>query len=149
MGFKLGATDGKLYLNTGTYGSPTWDLIPNADDVNFPIESDEADTSNRAAGGFETIIPGLHKITVEFGMVYDPADTDYTTIRDAHLARTLKEWGVADGLIATNGTQYLRLHAYVVKSGVNQPLREAMKVPVTLRPGYSSNANPAWVTVSA
>lgn len=149
MAYKLGATDGKLYYNTASYASPTWDLVPNVDDLTLDIESDESDVSNRTMGGFEAIMPGLHKVTVEFGMVYDPSDTDYTTLRDAHLARTLKEYAVADGLIASNGTQYLRLHAYVVKSGVNQALREGMKVPIKLRPGYSSNANPAWVTVSA
>lgn len=147
MAYKLGL-EGKLYVNTGTYGTPVWDEIPNIVDCDIALEADEADMSNRSSGGWEMILPSMKKATIEAEMIYDPADTDWVLIRDAWINRTLKEYAVADGAIATTGTQYLRLHAYVTKFGRKEPLREGMKSPITLRPGYSTNANPAWVTVS-
>ena len=147
MAYKLGL-EGKTYRNTGTYGTPVWDEIPNVVDADLSLEAEEADMTNRAMGGFEAILPSIIKATVEAEMLYDPADTDWTTLLAAFLARTLKEYAVADGAIATVGTQYFRAHMYITKFGRSEKLREGMRSPLTLRPGYSSNANPAWVTVS-
>lgn len=147
MTYKLGL-EGKLYINTGSYGTPVWDEIPNVIDCDIALDKDEADMSNRSSGGWEMMLPTLKKGAVEFEMNYDPADADWVLLRDAYINNTLKEYAVADGAVATSGTQYLRLHAYVMKFGRSEKLREGMKTPVTLKPGYSSNANPAWVTTA-
>jgi hypothetical protein len=148
MAYKIGF-EGILYRNTGSYGSPTWDAIPNVKDVELTMEREEADTSNRAGGGWETILPGLKKATIEGEMNYDPADTDWVAMQAACYAGTLIEYGMADAAIASAGTQYFRAHCYITKFGRRESLREAMTTPFTLRPGFTSSANPAWVTVSA
>lgn len=145
MARKLGL-QGKLYRNTGTYASPTWVEITNVRNLTLSVEKGEADLSVRGGNGWETIVATLKKGSIEFDMVYDTEDTNFTALQTAFFSDAQIEFAVMDGPIATTGSQGLRASCEILKFGRNEPLTEGMTTPVMIKPGYSANA-PAWYTV--
>jgi len=146
MAIRLGM-DAKLYRNTGTYASPTWDLIGNVKDLTLSLETGEADVTTRGNGGWRATVATLKDGSLEFEMIWDTEDTDFTAIRTAFLGNTAVEMAVLDGLVATTGSQGLRASFMVTNFTRNEPLEEAITVSVSMKPTYSANA-PAWMTVA-
>jgi len=146
MAFILGL-DAKLYRNDGTYGAPTWEEIGNVRDLTLGMEKGEADVTVRASNGWRAIVGTLKEATVEFEMVYDPADTEMDELRTAFLGtNVLLDMAVMDGDISVAGTQGLRADFSILSFGRTEELEEALKVPVTMKPGYSLNA-PTWMVI--
>ena len=140
--------DGKVYRNTGTEGSPTWDEVPNIIDLSVNHEKDEADATTRANGGWEAVVGSIKKAPLEFNQIRDPADTDWEAIRAAYFGNTNLDLAIADAAIASDGTTYFRAEFTVLKWTDNQQLREVMGTSVTCKPTYST-LTPSWNTVSA
>ena len=145
MAVKLGL-DAKLYRNTGTYATPVWNEIKNVKDVTLNLETAEADVTTRGNNGWRATVATLKDGSVEFEMVWDSADDDFSAIRDAFLNKTAVELAVMDGDITVTGTQGLRASFMVTKFSRNEPLEEAISVSVTVKPTYSVNP-PTWLTV--
>jgi predicted secreted protein len=140
----------KLYRNTGTYATPTWDLIGNVKDLTLSLEKDETDVTTRASGGWKEFVDGMKDATVEFGMLWDNADADFTAIKDAFVNNTALECAIMDGIITgagSTGNQGLRAHFMVKSFTRNENLGEALMVDVSLRPVKNANAAPSWYTV--
>ena len=87
MGVKLGM-DAKLYRNTGTYASPTWNEVKNVKDVTLNLEAGSADVTTRGNGGWRANIATLKDASLEFEMVWDTADDDFAAIRTAFLGNS-------------------------------------------------------------
>jgi len=136
----------KFYRNSGSYGSPTWDLISNVKDLTLNLDKDETDVTTRASGGFKEFVDGLIDASIEFSMLWDTTDTDFTAIRTAFFAKTSIEFLILDGLVATAGSQGLRVTAMIKSFTRNETLGEALMVDVTIRPVKNANAAPAWYT---
>lgn len=82
MAFVLGK-DAKLYRNTGTYGSPTWDEVPNASKVKIGLSATKFNARRRASGAFhQEAVTGI-QISASWRMLFDLADTDFTAIQTA------------------------------------------------------------------
>jgi TP901-1 family phage major tail protein len=145
MAVKLGL-DAKLYRNTGTYATPVWDEITNVRDVTLNLEAGEADVTTRGNNGWRATVATLKDGSIEFEMVWDSADTDFTAIRDAFLNKTAVEMAVLDGDVLITGSQGLRASFMVTSFSRNEPLEEAITVSVTMKPTYSANP-PEWMTV--
>jgi hypothetical protein len=137
--------DGKLYRNTGTYGTPVWNEIVDVKDLSVTIEKAEADASTRETH-WKMVRGALKSASIDFSMVYDPTETDWQAIRDGFLNDTTIEFAVADGAIATVGTQYLRVSCEVMKFSTRQALAEVFTTDVSIKPCRADNP-PAWVTV--
>lgn len=138
----------KLYRNTGTYGSPTWNEIDGVQDVSINMDSETGEATTRATGGWKQYASTVRDAGIEFEMPYDTADADMVALRDAFLTSgTTIELAAADGAIATTGTQYLRGTWCVTGFSLSEPLSDIRKVSISLKPGISAN-NMAWVTVS-
>lgn len=137
---------GKAYRNTGTYGTPVWNEITNIRDVTSNLQTDEDDVTTRGGNGWKQNAATLKDASIEFEMIYDTADADFTAIQTAFLNGTSIDMAFMDGDITTTGKQGLRAEMMVSQFGRNEPLAQAMKVPVTVKPAYSSNA-PTWYTV--
>jgi len=138
MAVKLGL-DAKLYRNSGTYALRTWNELKNAKDVTLNLEAGEADASRRGSGGWRETLMALKDGSVEFELVYDNADAEFTALKDAFFNGTTVELAVMDGDIATTGTQGLRATMSVVNFSRNEPLEEALTVSVTVTPAPSAN----------
>ncbi len=137
--------DCKLYI--GTAGTQAATLVPNVVDVRLGLDKDEADASSRESGGWEEVVNTTKKAEITFDILYKPADTNFATLRDAYLNDTTIALLVMDGPKATTGKQGLDCDVTVSKFEINQPLKEGVKVSVTLKPTPSTRA-PAWFTAS-
>ena len=146
MGVKLGL-DAKLYRNTSTYASPTWNEVKNVKDVTLNLEAGSADVTTRGNGGWRANIATLKDANLEFEMVWDTADDDFTAIRTAFLTNAAIEFAVLDGPVATSGSQGLRASMAITNFSRAEPLEEAIKVSVTAKPTYADNP-PEWMTAA-
>jgi len=146
MGIRLGL-DAKLFRNTGNYAAPTWNEIKNVKDVTLNLEAGEADATTRGNGRWRATVATLKDASIEFEMVWDSADDDFTAIRDAFLNHTGIELAAMDGDILTAGSQGLRATFAVTNFSRNEPLEEAITVSVTVKPTYAANP-PSWLVVT-
>ncbi len=104
---KLGM-QAKLYRNTGDYATPVWVELTNAKDVTLNLEKGEADVTTRGNNGWKATAATLKDMSVEFQMVYDTEDSSYSALEQAFFQDEIVEVAVADGVIATEGTKYIR-----------------------------------------
>jgi hypothetical protein len=147
MGFVLGLNC-KAYRNTGTYVTPVWDLVDNIKDLTLNLDKSETDITTRASSGWVERAGVLKDASVDFEMVWDPADTDFTALLASYTANTGVGMLFLDGLIATVGSQGLRATMEVFKFSRNEQLTEAVKASVTMKPQRATNP-PAWYTVAS
>ena len=145
MTIKLGM-EGKLYRNTADYATPTWVEMQNVKDLTLSVEANEADATTRGNNGWEAIVAALKKGSIEFEMVWDTADADFTAIQQAFFGNTTIEFAVMDGDVASSGSQGLRATMTITNFSRSEPLQEVMTVSVTIKPTYAANA-PEWMTV--
>jgi predicted secreted protein len=141
MSSKLGL-ECKLFRNTGTYESPVWDEITNTKDVTLNLEAGEADVTTRNNNGWRATLAALKDGSVDFQMVWDTDDADFTAIRQAWFNDASIEFAILDGAAATG--QGLRATMRVLNFSISQPLEEAVTVDVTIKPTYAANA-PEWM----
>lgn len=147
MAVKLGL-DAKLYRNTADYASPTWVEVKNVKDLTLNLEASEADVTTRGNAGWRATLAALKDGSIEFEMVWDTADDDFTAIKDAYFGSTGIEFAVMDGDITTVGTQGLRALMAITNFSRSEPLEEAISVSVNAKPTYSANP-PEWMTVAS
>jgi hypothetical protein len=148
MAVKLGL-DAKLFRNTGSYAAPTWVEVKNVKDLTLTLEAGEADVTTRGNNGWRATVATLKDGSVEFEMVWDSGDADFVAFRDAFLDNEPIELAVMDGPITgagSSGSQGLRASFAVTGFSRNEPLEEAITVPVSIKPTYSDNP-PEWMTV--
>ena len=146
MGVKLGM-DAKLYRNTGSYGSPVWNEVKNVKDVTLNLEAGEADVTTRGNAGWRANIATLKDASLEFEMVWDTADDDFTASRTVFLTNAAIAFAVLDGPVATSGSQGLRASMAITNFSRAEPLEEAIKVSVTAKPTSADNP-PEWMTAA-
>ena len=146
MSVKLGL-DARLYRNTAVYASPTWNEVKNVKDLTLSLEAGEADVTTRGNGGWRATIATLKDGSLEFEMVWDTADDDFTAIRTAFLTNGSVEFAVLDGAYNTAGSQGLRAAMAITNFSRSEPLEEAIKVSVTAKPTYSDHP-PEWMVTA-
>ena len=101
--------DYRLYLNTGSYASPSWTEIKAAGDIDVSTNPDDVEVPER---GMDTgHLHGEDDPSITFTLFEDKGDTNVETIVAALYSGTLKEIAVARGAIDTTGTKYWRLEA--------------------------------------
>jgi hypothetical protein len=137
----------KLYRNSSTYASPTWNEMPACGDLSIPLTKGRAEFASRGSL-FKAWKSGLIEAGVDFKMIYDTADEDFPILKDAFFDSDEIEFAIADGPIATAGTQYLRMTCEVFDFPIDEPLEEGCSVDVSIAPCPADN-EPAWVTVPA
>ena len=147
MSVKLGM-EAKLYRNDGDYEVPDWVEMKNVRDLTLNNEKGEADVTTRKNNGWRATIGTLKDGTIEFEMVWDTDDANFTAIREAYFDNNSVEFAVMDGDIDTLGSQGLRATMSIMNFTRNEPLEEAITVSVTAKPTYAENA-PEWMTVES
>jgi len=127
-------------LYVGPAGSLATTEVENVVDANFNIEKGEADMTVRGSG-WEAMRTTLLSATVEFQLRYDPNDASFEQIRAAFFAvpSTPVAFAVLDGPDG-NG---LDADFEITRFGRNEPLREGVTVPVTIKPTNITRA-PDW-----
>lgn len=135
--------DGKMYRNTGSYGSPTWNEMPGVKDLTTSLEKASADVSNRASG-WRKERGTLKTLSLSFQMVWDPEDLDFDALLTSFLNNTSIDCVVLDGPVATAGSQGPRATFEVFKFERSEELEGAMMVDVELKPTYATGQEPYW-----
>jgi hypothetical protein len=126
-------------LMRGSAGQTAATEVKNVKDLTLSMESGEADVTTRATSGWKASIATLKEASLEFGILYDTEDADFTAFRDAYFGNTPLALFVTDG----NGSG-LDADWSITGFSVEQPLEEALTVSVTAKPTASTRA-PAWV----
>ena len=139
MAFVLGL-NAKLYRNTGSHGSPTWNEVQNVRDVTLNLEAGEADVTTRGNAGWRATVATLKDASVEFEMVWDTADAGFTAIKNAYLTNAPIGFQVRDGV----GGQGLQADFMITQFSRSEPLEEAISVSVTSKVTYSTTP-PSWI----
>lgn len=162
MATQLGMNGKMYYLGTGTrttWGTANSDGIHegaapssltemgNVRDVTLNLEEGEADVTTRANNGWRATEPTLKEGSIEFEMVYDPADAGFAKILGCWLNRTVIAVAILDAAKDVAGTMGLWADFKVISFSKSEPLEEGQMVSVTIKPAYSTVA-PEWVKVS-
>lgn len=142
---------GKLYFNSGSYGSPTWNEVANVREVKLGAEMGEQEATTRAAGGIELAEPILHKLSVTGKIRNDTSDaTGFVALRTAYLTRAILDIMVLDGPRTTNDSYGFRFDAKCFAMGEDQAIENILYAEFTLKPCISTAGNAACsVVVSA
>lgn len=135
-----------VYLNTGSQGSPTWVLIAEA--VNPSIDEAPAIIKIPEAGKNDGSLRGYGDPVITFELGKNKGNSDVTTILTAAKAGTLKEFAIADGPIATAGTEYVRLEALITAFPLSANRGDGGKYQVTLNRHANSDYDLTYVTAS-
>lgn len=106
--YKKGA-DYRLYLNTGTYASPTWAEVKACGDITVANQPDDIEVPERGASTGHLHGEGNPQMT--FTLFEDAGDSNVEAIIAALYAGTMKELAVSRGPIATVGNKYLRMES--------------------------------------
>lgn len=147
MGVHFGK-DAKIYNNTGTYGTPVWDEIAAVREVSIPDgDFAEIDASGRDYG-LNLTEPGNLTLSIDFKIRTNEADTDFTVLETAALAKSMLDIMVLSGPSTVNGNRGFRFDAKIFKFfGEDQNLDTVLWRPVRLKPCVPTNP-PKSVVVS-
>ncbi len=106
--YKKGS-DYRLYLNTGSYGAPTWAEIKACGDVAVANQPVDVEVPER---GMDTgHLQGEKDPQFTFTLFEDAGDSNVETLVAAIYAGTMKELAVSRGPLATTGNKYFRMES--------------------------------------
>ena len=131
--------DAKLFR--GTAGTQAATEVTNVKDLTLNLESGEADVTTRATRGWKASVATLKEASLEFTILYDPSDADFTAFQTAYFSNTPLALFVSDGQDTAHG---LDADFSITAFSMEQPLEEAISVSVTAKPTASTRA-PQWV----
>lgn len=143
MSVRLGL-DAVLYRNTGAPGTALWISVNNVRDVTLNLETGEADVTTRGNNGWRATVGTLKDASIEFEMVWDTEDANFTALKNAFFDGTPIELAVMDGDMTVAGAQGLRAVCRVLNFTRTESLEEALTVSVTAKPTYSV-LPPSWL----
>lgn len=125
-------------LLRGIAGATGATEVKNVKDLTLNLESGEADVTTRATQGWKASVATLKEASLEFGILYDTEDADFTAFQAAYFGNTPIALFVTDG----NGSG-LDADWSITGFSMEQNLEEAVMVSVTAKPTASTRA-PAW-----
>lgn len=123
--------ESSLYVNSGTYASPTWTEVALARDVTQPDTINRVDVTSKLSArlGYIAEDYGLAQAGFAFDMLVPAAgetDTAYTTIETARKARTPVDMlAVEGGTLATDGLTATRIVCAIFGGEKSDPLQDA------------------------
>ena len=133
----------KIYQGLADAALGSLTLMGNVKDVTLNLTAAEADVTSRANSGWKSVAAALREASVDFQMVWKPADAGFTAIKDAYLAGTVVELAVLDQDRATTGAQGLKGNFSISSFTREEPLEGGIMVSVTAKLAKFN----AWVVV--
>lgn len=121
--------DYRLYLNTGSYGTPTWTEIKAVGDIDVTSNPDDIEVPER--GMDMGHLQGEDDPAITFTLYEDSGDANVETLIAACYSGAMKEIAVSRGLIATAGVKYWRLEAVLMGVSVAAARGDASAMEVT------------------
>lgn len=129
----------KLYLNTGTYGTPTWAAVSLVGDLTVNAKWDVVEVLTRASR-MKLKVKTMLDAGVSGKMLNSLDDTSYTTIANALNADTTLDFLALTAGNTTNGARGYRFDAQVTNGTQDQGTGAAIFDDFELIPVPSANA---------
>lgn len=123
------------------------DEIVNVKDLSLSLNTDKADVTTRGNNGWKATEPTLKDGTINFQMVFDSSDADFTALQRAFLTNAVIALAALSAAKTTSGAQGLWADFKVSQFTKSENLTEAQMYDVELAPAYSAVA-PEWVQVT-
>jgi hypothetical protein len=140
--------NGKIFRNTGTYATPTWNEVPNVRNPGIPKGKTMSEATTRKHGGLKAFIGTLKEVGLEFEMNTDDADADYTAFEDSYWNNTVLDLLVLRGP-NTAGEKGVRLQMEVETFDESQDQEKHVITTVKLVCADSDNPVAERYTVPA
>lgn len=144
--------EAKFYYNTGSYGSPTWAIIDNVQDLDVADARTAVAAPIRGNWPFIGHLVGMRDITITWSSLQkqETTDTVLTALLAAYVAGTVTEFAIADQAIATVGCKYIRAICVITKADQAEPIDGAVVINFEAKPSVNNSANnPSRATISA
>lgn len=140
--------NGKMYINTGTHGSPVLVEVANLTDAKVSAAFDKTEATTRQGGGTKQSHPTLFDPGFSAKIRSDDSDTTgYIYLETAFYGRSIVDVILLDGASSVNGSRGVRFDANVFKWDESQGNDEVMFRDFELSPGVT--ANPAMNVIVA
>lgn len=141
---KLGK-DAKLYRNTGSFGSPSWQECDLVQDVTLGITYTEAVVTYRGASDNEMILPVRRVISVDVMILHQTQDANYIALRAAAIAKTPMEFLIVDTTRTTQLAEGLRAICCIFEFTRAEPIDGNLTDKLVLKPTLATPAEqPSW-----
>ena len=127
----------KMYY--GPAGSPATTELTNVGDVDFNLSKSEADVTTRGSLGWEATVGVIKQGEVSFDMIWDTDDAAFNTFMNAWLNDDAIALKILDGETGSG----LDADFSILDIGRSEPLKEAVKAKIKVKPTYSTRA-PVW-----
>lgn len=101
-----------LYYNSGSYVSPSWNIIKACGDVAVDAAPDDIEVPERGIGMGH--LQGEFNPTFTFTLFEDTGDTNVVAMIAAIYSGAQVELAVANGPIATSGTKWFRMESVLM-----------------------------------
>jgi len=96
--------------NTGSIASPVWDIFTAINDVSIPdLEMGVAELKMRGSGFTYNLGTLVQSFSVDVTHIANLDATTYAALKVDFLARTVRQYAILDGPIATVGTSGLKV----------------------------------------
>ena len=143
--------DSYAYYNSGSNAVPVWVLMGEIGDLRIPtLEVSVAEIKTRSSKGTKSL-PANFSAKLEFDYLYEAQETVFEYLRAWFFARTIKQVAIMDGVIATSGSEGLKIPVVLESFPINQENEGIVKVDVRMSPGYmvesSAVIEPVWLVV--
>lgn len=143
MDCKLYYGDDLLDGGVTTPASNDWNELDNAKNVDIGGSTAETDITTRANAGWKATAVTLKDASLDFEMLWLPADSGFIALQTAWAARTQIALMALDGEETTSDAQGLASNFVVTDFSRAEPLDGAATVKVTVKPSSYTQ----WYTV--
>jgi hypothetical protein len=142
------AYNGKIYFNSGIYGTPVWNAIDAVQDVAVEASFSEQDATTRLGGGMAEAEPVLLTLALSGKIRSDETDTTgFLAMETAFLTRGSLDVMMLDGANTVTGSRGYRLDMKNFKFSEAQGLENLLYREFELKKCVSNNpAKKAVVT---
>lgn len=124
-----------MSYNSGTDASPAWVPMPMVRSLSETESYTKIDISTRASAN-KKYFAGQADVSVSFDYLYRKGETDtvFTFLQTSKDARAAVQFAIADGPIATSGTEYSKDFYQITKFDKKQDLDGVMIFDIELSP---------------
>lgn len=142
----LGITS-KFYVNTATYGAPTWTIVDLVSDLKIGAKWNEGESSVRRTR-VQTMEPTNLALELTGKIRKNISNQAYDVIRSAYLEGTLVDVLVLDGPVTTNTSEGVRFEGCVFDMSEDQGLQAVIFKEFTIKPSAQTDNVPQSVVVT-
>lgn len=126
---------GKLYYNTGTYATPTWNEVTIVGDLSYTMTKDKTDASVRGGGRVRQYAGTMADLSISGKMRADVNHEDFIKFDDAFHDNTQLDIMVLNGPSDENGVTGYRFYAEIFSWQEDQAMSAVIYQDFELAPG--------------